>query len=79
MMKDAIERIRMFEDNIDLRLKLFDQRLDLNHTVLDSLKALVPALSDAGVSWNENNDKLDALMKMLQRHFGSEAGLEYDN
>jgi len=79
MMKDAIERIRMFEDNIDLRLKLFDQRLDLSHTVLDSLKALVPALSDAGVSWNENNDKLDALMKMLQRHFGSEAGLEYDN
>lgn len=79
MMKQAIERIRMFEDHFDARLKLFDERLDLNHTVLDSLQALVPALSEAGVSWNENNEKLDALMKMLQRHFGSEAGLEYDN
>lgn len=79
MMQEAIEALKMFEENIDLRLKLFDKRLDLNYTVLDSLKALVPALSEAGVSWNENNDKLDALMKMLQRHFGSEAGLEYDN
>lgn len=79
MMKDAIKSIKMFEDRMDLRLKLFDERLDLNHTVLDSLQALVPALSEAGVSWHENNEKLDILMKKLDRHFGSEAGLEYDN
>lgn len=79
MMKDAIETIRMFEDRMDLRLKLFDERLDLNHTVLDALQALVPALSEAGVSWNENNDKLDLIMKKLDAHLGGEAGLEFDN
>lgn len=42
MMKDAIEAVRTFEDRMDLRLKLFDERLDPNHTVLDSLQALVP-------------------------------------
>jgi hypothetical protein len=71
--------LRLFEDNMDLRLKTFDARLDLNHTVLDALRALVPALSDAAVSWNENTAKLDILMKKLDRHFGSEAGLEFDN
>jgi hypothetical protein len=39
----------------------------------------VPALSDAGVSWNENNDRLDKLTTLLETHFGSDAGLRYDN
>ena len=79
MMKQAIERIRMFEDHLDLRLKAFDARLDLNHNVLDALQALIPALSEAGVSWHENNEKLDRLMKKLDTHLGGEVGLEYDN
>jgi len=79
MMTSAVERIRLFEDHLDLHLKSYDARLDFLKTIQDSLAALVPALSEAGVSWHENNERLDKLMKKLETHFGSEAGLEYDN
>jgi hypothetical protein len=79
MMTGALERIRLFEDFLDLHLKSYDARLDFLKTIQDSLQALVPALSEAGVSWNENNERLDKLMKKMETHFGSEAGLEYDN
>lgn len=78
VMKNAIKRIGMFEDHLDLHLKSYDARLDVLKTIQDGLAALVPALSEAAVSWNENNDRLDKLIKTIETYFGSGAGLEYE-
>ncbi|MBC8030193.1 MAG: hypothetical protein H7Z16_08785 [Pyrinomonadaceae bacterium] len=79
MMKGTIERIRMFEDHLTLHLKSYDARLDFLKTIQDGLAALVPALSEANVNYHETNERLDKLMKKLETHFGSAAGLEFEN
>lgn len=79
MMQQAIESQKLFEENMDLRLKIFEKKLDMKGSILDSLKSLSGVLAEAGASWHENNDKLDKIMKKLDAHLGGEAGLEYDN
>jgi cobalamin biosynthesis protein CbiD len=79
MLTHTMEMLSDLEDRIDLRMKTYDARFDYLKTMQESVSAMVPALSEAAVSWNENNDKLDILIKKMDKHFGSEAGLEYDN
>jgi hypothetical protein len=79
MMTSSMEFLKLFEEQMDLRLKIFDARLDMKSTILDSLKSLSAVLAEAGASWHENNEKLDLIMKKLDAHLGGEAGLEYDN
>lgn len=79
LLTHMMESLRGFEDRIDLRMQAYDARFDFLKTMQDSMTSMVSALSDAAVSWNENNDKLDILTKKMDKHFGSEAGLDYDN
>jgi hypothetical protein len=79
MMTNSMDILRAFEDRIDLRMKMFDAQTDFLKSIHDAVAAMVKAFSEAAVSWNENNDKLDILMKRMDKHFGSDAGLEYDN
>jgi hypothetical protein len=79
MLTHTMEMLRDLEDRIDLRMKTYDARFDYLKTMQDSMTSMVSALSEAAVSWNENNDKLDTLIKKMDKHFGSESGLDYDN
>jgi hypothetical protein len=79
MMTSSMEILRGFEDRIDLRMKMYDAQVDYLKSIQKSLESLVRVIGEAGANWNENNDKLEILMKRLDKHFGSDAGLEYDN
>ena len=79
MMMSSIEGLKAHEEVIDLHMKRYDARLDFLKSIQEALASLAPALSDAAVSWNENNDHLKKLTQLLEAHLGSSEGLEFEN
>src|SRR5688572_7687962 len=79
MMTTSINRLSVHENFLELHMKSYDARLDFLGKIQDSLSALLPALSDAVLSADENNERTEKLTRLLELHLGSTDGLRFDN
>jgi len=74
-----VQRLRVFEDFLNISQELRDARDDEAKRTLDSFQALVKAFIESNVNLRENTERMDRLLNKVDSYFGSGEGLENEN
>ena len=74
-----VQRLRVFEDFLNISQELKDARDDEAKRTLDSFQALVKAFIESNVNLRENTERMDRLLTKVDSYFGSGEGLENEN
>ena len=74
-----VQRLRVFEDFLNISQELKDARDEEAKRTLDSFQALVKAFIESNVNLRENTERMDRLLTKVDSYFGSGEGLENEN
>ncbi len=74
-----VQRLRVFEDFLNISQELKAARDDEAKRTLDSFQALVKAFIESNVNLRENTERMDRLLTKVDSYFGSGEGLENEN
>ena len=74
-----VQRLRVFEDFLNISQELKDARDEEAKRTLDSFQALVKAFIESNVNLRENTERMDRLLNKVDSYFGSGEGLENEN
>ena len=74
-----VQRLRVFEDFLNISQELKAARDDEAKRTLDSFQALVKAFIESNVNIRENSERMDRLLTKVDSYFGSGEGLENEN
>ncbi len=74
-----VQRLRVFEDFLNISQELKGARDDEAKRTLDSFQALVKAFIESNVNLRENTERMDRLLTKVDSYFGSGEGLENEN
>ena len=77
--KALIQRLRVFEDFLNISQELKDARNDESKQILDSFQALIKVFVESNVTINENSEHMDKLLTKMESYFGDGTGLEHEN
>lgn len=58
---------------------LMTAHLATSKELVEMQKQVLRAYADSNLSISENSERIDKLMAKMEKHFGSEAGLDYEN
>jgi Mg2+ and Co2+ transporter CorA len=58
---------------------LMEEHVAMSRELCELQKQVIKAYADNSLAITENNERLDKLMTKMEKHFGSDAGLEYEN
>jgi hypothetical protein len=58
---------------------LMTAHLEMSKELVEMQKQVLKAYADNNLSIIENSERIDKLMTKMEKHFGSDAGLEYEN
>ena len=59
--------------------ELMSSQLEMSRELIEVQKQVLKAYADNKLSIIENSERIDKLMTKIEKHFGSDAGLEYEN
>jgi hypothetical protein len=51
----------------------------MSKELVEMQKQVLSAYADSNLSISENSERIDKLMTKMEKHFGSDAGLDYEN
>jgi hypothetical protein len=54
-------------------------QLEMSRELIEVQKQVLKAYADNNLSITENSERIDRLMIKLEKHLGSDAGLDYEN
>jgi hypothetical protein len=59
--------------------KMMTSHLETSRELIEVQKQVMKAYADNNLSIIENSERLDGLMTKMEKHFGSDSGLDYEN